>query len=120
MRGRGVGIDEVWRRFPRFILGFIVASIFFSTLAQSDLGEQLTKSTIGPSKVLRGWLFCMAFVSIGLETNFLQLAKVMRNGKPMLLYACGQALNLCLTLAMAYVVFEILFPGIGTATPVAN
>jgi uncharacterized integral membrane protein (TIGR00698 family) len=120
MRGRGVGIDEVWRRFPRFILGFIVASIFFSTLAQSEAGEQLTKSTIGSSKVLRGWLFCMAFVSIGLETNFLQLAKVMRNGKPMLLYVCGQTLNLCLTLAMAYVVFEILFPSIGTPTPVAN
>jgi hypothetical protein len=34
-----------------------------------------------------------------------------RSGKPMVLYVCGQTLNLILTLAMAYLMFEVLFPG---------
>jgi uncharacterized integral membrane protein (TIGR00698 family) len=105
-----VGIGEIWRRFPRFILGFLVASVLFSILAQSDAGAALAKSTTGLSKVIRGWLFCMAFVSIGLETNFFQLARVMKNGRPLVLYICGQTLNLTLTLLMAWLVFEKLFP----------
>ena len=34
---------------------------------------------------LRGWFFCLAFVSIGLESNFKELARQMEGGKPMLL-----------------------------------
>lgn len=109
---RGVGVSEIWRRFPRFILGFLVASVFFSLLARTPEGMALSKGTVAISKTLRGWLFCMAFVSIGLETNFLQLARAMKNGKPLILYVCGQSLNLILTLAMAWLVFEVLFPGV--------
>lgn len=115
--GRGVGIGEVWRRFPRFILGFLAASIFFSTLARSDAGMELSEATVGITKTFRGWFFCMAFVSIGLETNFLQFARVMKDGKPLLLYVCGQTLNLVLTLAMAWVVFELVFPGVLPTQP---
>ncbi|MEO8270792.1 MAG: putative sulfate exporter family transporter, partial [Aureliella sp.] len=49
------------------------------------------------------------FVSIGLETNFRQLLPYLRGGKPLMLYACGQTLNLILTLAMAWLMFKVIF-----------
>jgi len=62
--------------------------------------------------VWRGWLFCLAFVSIGLATDFRQLAKYFKGGKPIILYLCGQAFNLILTLVMAYLMFFVVFPEI--------
>ena len=59
---------------------------------------------------LRGWFFCLAFVSIGLESNFRELAKQMEGGKPLILYVVGQTFNLILTLVMAWVAFSYFFP----------
>lgn len=109
--GERPGISEIWKRFPRFVLGFLFASIVFSMLhSLAAGGPELVDSVIkGSTKTLRGWFFCLAFVSIGLETRFSELAKHLQGGKPLILYLCGQALNLILTLIMAYVVFGILF-----------
>ena len=60
---------------------------------------------------LRGWFFALAFVSIGLESDFRSLEKYLRGGKPLLLYLCGQSLNLVLTFIMAWLMFSKLFPG---------
>jgi uncharacterized membrane protein YadS len=62
------------------------------------------------TKVLRGWLFCMAFISIGLESNFKDLVSRMEGGKPMVLYCVGQSFNLVLTLFVAWLAFMVLFP----------
>ncbi|MDG2130542.1 MAG: putative sulfate exporter family transporter [Fuerstiella sp.] len=102
---------EIWNRFPKFVLGFVLASIIFSfvhgTLAG---GPELVDATIkGSTKTLRGWFFCLAFVSIGLDTDFRELLPQMRGGKPLILYVCGQSLNLCLTLLMAWLAFHVVF-----------
>ena len=109
--GQRPGVSEIWKRFPRFVLGFIAASIVFSLLHSfMDGGPELVDSMIkGSTKTLRGWLFCLAFVSIGLETKFSELRPYLRGGKPLVLYVCGQTLNLILTLAMAYLMFGVLF-----------
>jgi uncharacterized membrane protein YadS len=106
------GIGEIWYRFPKFVLGFIAASIVFSILHASMVGGDIIIDAMvkGSTKTLRGWFFCLAFVCIGLETNFKQLLPFFRSGKPMVLYVCGQTLNLLLTLAMAYLMFEVVFP----------
>ncbi|UCG53698.1 MAG: putative sulfate exporter family transporter, partial [Candidatus Latescibacterota bacterium] len=62
------------------------------------------------TKVLRGWFFCLAFVSIGLESNFRDLVSRMEGGKPLALYVVGQTFNLILTLLVAWLAFIILFP----------
>ncbi len=105
-------VVEIWRRFPKFILGFLAASIAFSALyAASVNGPQIVNGVInGGTKMLRGWLFCLAFVSIGLETEFRELARFFKGGKPIVLYAVGQSFNLCLTLLMAWLMFEKVFP----------
>lgn len=110
--GTRPGIGEIWYRFPKFVLGFICASIAFSIIhATVPAGDELVQAVIkGTTKTLRGWFFCLAFVCIGLETNFRQLLPFFKQGKPMWLYLCGQSLNLVLTLIMAYLMFEVLFP----------
>lgn len=114
------GFSEIWSRFPRFILGFVAASLVCTWLSsQGSWGDAVTAAVIdGTSKPIRGWCFCLAFVSIGLETNFRELSQYLAGGKPLLLYVCGQGLNLTLTLLMAWLMFEKVFPG--AAASLAN
>ena len=114
--GQQVSAMEIWNRFPKFVLGFLAASIIFSFIS-SGLGSSMSDVLVsnGVNKVsvpLRGWFFALAFVSIGLATNFRELAKYFKGGKPIILYVCGQSLNLCLTLLMAYIMFYKVFPDI--------
>jgi len=66
----------------------------------------------GFTRYLREWFFALAFASIGLATNFKELAKYFKGGKPLILYVCGQSFNLVLTLIMAYIMFYLVFPEI--------
>lgn len=112
-----VGASEIWHRFPKFIIGFLGASIVFSIL-YAALSKEFSYAFIdhgiirGFSKDVRGWLFCLAFVSIGLSVNFQELKGHFSGGKPLILYICGQTLNLILTLLMAYLMFYVVFPEI--------
>jgi len=114
--GRTVGAGEIWNRFPKFVIGFMVASIVFSYLSASygsDVSSVLlNKGVIGLEKDFRNWFFVLAFTAIGLSTNFRELAEYFKGGKPLILYVCGQSFNIALTLAMAYVMFYIVFPEI--------
>ncbi len=114
--GVKVGAGEIWRRFPKFVLGFIGASILFS-IFYAGLGSHLAYSMLDQGVIdvtsdIRDWLFCLAFVSIGLSTNFQELKKHFSGGKPLILYVCGQTFNLALTLLMAYIMFYLVFPHI--------
>jgi uncharacterized membrane protein YadS len=105
---------EIWYRFPKFVIGFVGASLLFSFIIvpamQGDFSV-VEKTFINPvTKVLRGWFFCLAFVSIGLESNFRDLAGRMEGGKPLVLYIIGQSFNLILTLFVAWLAFIVLFP----------
>ena len=102
---------EIWRRFPKFVLGFLFASILFTLLSvELEGGKSLVDLTVKEAtKDLRGWFFCLAFVSIGLDSRFQDLRQQMHGGKPLILYVCGQSLNLVLTLLMAYLMFGVIF-----------
>jgi uncharacterized membrane protein YadS len=121
--GAKVGLAEIWFRFPKFVIGFIIASLVFSAIytgynTDTDgLGRaMIDKGAIkGMSDLFRKWFFTMSFVSIGLATNFRELKVHFKGGKPLILYAFGQSLNLILTLVMAYIMFYLVFPEL-TAT----
>ncbi|HBV87277.1 MAG TPA: putative sulfate exporter family transporter [Desulfosporosinus sp.] len=107
---------EIWNRFPKFVLGFLGASVVF-TLIYSGMGTDGANVLIdnGTSKFLgslQKWFFALAFASIGLSTNFRELAKYFKGGKPAILYVCGQSFNIALTFTMAYIMFMKVFPGI--------
>ena len=115
--GRETSLMEIWHRFPKFVIGFLTASIIFS-IYSADLGPDLGTALInkgvidGIEKGVRTWFFVLAFTAIGLSTNFRELAPYFKGGKPLILYVCGQSFNLALTLLMAYVMFYLVFPEI--------
>ncbi len=121
--GQKVGAIEIWYRFPKFVLGFIGASIIFSLIYTSfnsqvgGLGPAMIDQGVikGMSDLFRGWFFCLSFVSIGLATNFRELKEHLVGGKPFILYVFGQSFNLMLTLIVAYIMFYVVFPEL-TAT----
>ncbi len=121
--GHKVGLMEIWYRFPKFVIGFIMASVIFSFIYSSYNAEiaglgssMIDKGTIkGMSDLFRGWFFILSFVSIGLATNFKELKEHFSGGNPLILYVFGQSFNLCLTLTMAYIMFYLVFPDL-TAT----
>lgn len=121
--GCHVGLSEIWFRFPKFVLGFIAASVLFSTFYSSynaeasGLGRAMIDqgSVKGMSDLFRGWFFSLSFVSIGLATNFRELKHHFKGGKPLILYVFGQSFNLIMTLLMAYIMFYVVFPEL-TAT----
>lgn len=108
-------VSEIFSRFPRFLLGFIGASVIFSLIHSSmgnDMGNQIIEQGVikGFTKSFKGWLFCLAFVSIGLNTNFKELSSQFKSGKHITLYIVGQCFNILLTFGMAYLMFEVIFP----------
>ncbi|MEI6455058.1 MAG: putative sulfate exporter family transporter [bacterium] len=100
------GILEIWYRFPKFVLGFIATSLLFSFLVDPKLVETTKPALTG----IRNWWFALAFVSIGLETRFSELAK-MGKGRPALAFVSAQVFNLFWTLLLAWLIFGgVLFP----------
>jgi uncharacterized integral membrane protein (TIGR00698 family) len=90
----------IWERFPKFVFGFLVASIVFSWF----VGDATVADTRGPLNAIRTTLFAMAFVSIGLETSLGSLVTT-DQGRPAIAFLGGQAFNILVTFAAAYVFF---------------
>lgn len=111
--GRRPGAIEIWNRFPKFVLGFIATSCVVSLVLVPLLGTESVGQSLQESKAIRTWLFCLAFLCIGLDSDFRALARQMAGGRPLLLYWSGQTLNIALTLLAAWLAFSgILFPKI--------
>lgn len=115
--GQRVSWWEVWYRFPKFVVGFIIASIVFSLL-DANVGKDVSTVLVdqgvlrGFTRIAREWFFALAFTSIGLETNFKEFKPYFKGGKPITLYICGQSFQLGLTLLVAYIMFYLVFPEI--------
>ncbi len=112
-----VGLMEIWVRFPKFVLGFIGVSVVCSVV-QAVLGDDVGYTLLdqgvirGFTRIIRGWFFCLAFVSIGLATNFRELASHFKGGKPFIHYVFTQGFNVVFTLFIAWIMFNVIFPEI--------
>lgn len=115
---------QVWSRFPKFILGFVAASVVFSFVLVPMLGSARVEETLDLTSDLRGWLFCVAFVSIGLESSVRDLSRHATGGRPIQLYIAGQTFNVALTLLAAHLAFGgVLFdriPAVATQADARN
>ena len=110
--GQKVGAGEIWTRFPKFIIGFFVASIVASFIVQPLAGNADVKEINSVLSQYKNWAFVLAFTSIGLDTNFREIVKQMHGGKVLWLYVVGQLFNIALTflavwLLLSGVIFEI-------------
>lgn len=90
----------IWERFPKFVIGFMLASLAFSFLLTPDQA----KAANGILKGLREVWFTAAFVCIGLETRLGDLFKL-GGGRPALAFVGGQAFNVIWTLLLAWLLF---------------
>ena len=101
------GLIQIWFRFPKFILGFVFLSLLSSFIILPTIGETLLTETLKLTASIRTFLFAIAFLSIGLETDFKSLKTQISGGKPVQLYIVGQALNLIITLIFAWILFGL-------------
>ena len=109
---RKVGASEIWTRFPKFIIGFFVASLVASFIIQPLAGSADVKAINTVLDQYKNWAFVLAFTSIGLDTNFKEIAKQLHGGKVLWLYVVGQLFNIALTffavwLLLSGVIFEV-------------
>ena len=107
--GQRPNAKVIWERFPKFVLGFVVASLVFSFLVD-EATVNATKGTLAGLRVI--W-FGLAFTCIGLETRFTELVS-MEGGRPAAAFLLAQAANVIWTLILAY----LLFGGILFSVPV--
>lgn len=93
-------LKVIWERFPKFVIGFIAASLIFSFFVPSEVNAAVK----GSLKNLQGLWFALAFTSIGLETNFKDLFG--RNSKkPFYAFLIAQGFNVIVTLIIAFLLF---------------
>jgi uncharacterized integral membrane protein (TIGR00698 family) len=94
-------LGVIWERFPKFVLGFIAASLLFSFV----VSPTVLAGVKGSFKNLQGLWFTLAFTSIGLETRFSDLFKH-ENRKPLYAFLIAQTFNIFITLIIAYYLFR--------------
>ena len=104
----------IWERFPKFVLGFFVASIIMTivlaNVASPAASQLITDTVIGPIKTLRTWSFVFTFLCIGLTTRFKDLAAV--GAKPILAFSMGVAINVVLGYIFSVLVLGDYWTGV--------
>jgi uncharacterized membrane protein YadS len=113
--GGGVDKSEIWRRFPKFVLGFFLTSAIVTVVTASYSLEEYNKVAItglvGPIKDLRTWAFIFCFFSIGLTTRFRDLATVGR--RPFAAFTTGVVVNVILGFVLSVYVFGAYWERLG-------
>ena len=94
------GVGVIWQRFPKFVIGFVAASLLFSFV----FTPELVKQTSGALGSLRTLWFALAFVSIGLEARVSDLL-TLDDGRPLVSFLLAQGFNVIWTLVLAWLIF---------------
>jgi len=104
-KGKHVPVSIIWERFPKFVLGFILASLVFSFILSPDTAQASGKVI----KSFSTFWFNLAFVSIGLETRFSDFRHI-ESKKPFYSFLIAQGFNIVFTLGVSWVLFQLLGP----------
>ncbi|MDB5702247.1 MAG: hypothetical protein JWL66_2446, partial [Sphingomonadales bacterium] len=106
---------DIWRRFPKFVIGFLIASIAITAATWQyslvDYNKIAVTGLIGPIKDLRTWAFIFCFLSIGLTTRFRDLAAAGR--KPLAAFSTGVLVNVVLGFVLSVYVFGSYWAKLG-------
>ncbi len=99
---------EIWWRFPKFVVGFLIASALVTLIAAgysfADYKKLVEPNLVAPIKDLRSWAFTFCFLSIGLTTRIRDFAKV--GAKPFFGFTAGVVVNVILGLVLSAVLFR--------------
>lgn len=102
-KGHHVPVRIIWERFPKFVMGFIIASMVFSFILNPDTAQASGKVI----KSFSSFWFNLAFVSIGLETRFSDFRKI-DSKKPFYSFLIAQTFNILFTLGISLLLFQVL------------
>ena len=92
-------VGQFWERFPKFVLGFIAASVI-GTLYLQGGGDKAAITTVND---LRTWFLIFAFVAIGLEFSLKGLKEA--GWRPVAVFASATLVNIVVALGLAVVLF---------------
>lgn len=107
-------IGVVWDKFPKFILGFVVASAIFSILQNqglltlNDSGKIIETSV---AKTFSTFFFSLSFVCIGMDTRLKDIIS-RENRKLLFSFIGAQVFNIVVTLFIAWLMFGIVKPAL--------
>ena len=113
--GQAPSLGIVWEKFPKFIIGFVAASLVFSILQSSGLFTADAKGKLaepGVAKMFSTVFFSLAFVCVGLDTRLKDIVSK-ENRNALWAFLAAQAFNIVVTLVIALVLFGILKPMLG-------
>jgi uncharacterized membrane protein YadS len=96
-------VAQLWERFPKFVLGFLVASVV-GTLYVATVGSAAAKPVIGTVNDLRTLFLILAFVAIGLEFRVAPLREA--GWRPVGVFASATVVNLLVGLGLATLLFS--------------
>ena len=112
---RSPDAGEIWRRFPKFVLGFLIASLIITAVtAQASYGDfkkTVTPDLVAPIKNLRTWAFIFCFFSIGLTTRVRELAAA--GARPFWAFTSGVLVNVLLGFVLSAIVFAAHWANLG-------
>lgn len=110
---------EIWRRFPKFVVGFLIASAIITVVSQGYSYDQfkktLTPDLIAPLIGLRTWAFTFCFLSIGLSTRLRDL--ISAGARPFVAFSSGVAVNVILGFILSTMVFSSFWEKLGQPAP---
>ena len=90
----------LWDRFPKFVIGFVLTSLLFSFCLEPTRAKEMGALAKG----VREALFSVAFVCIGLETDF-KILLGRENRRSVSTFLIAQSFNIVVTLVMALLLF---------------
>ena len=93
-------VRVLWDRFPKFVIGFVLTSLLFSFCLEPTRAKELGALAKG----VREALFSVAFVCIGLETDF-KILLGRENRRSVSTFLIAQSFNIVVTLVMALLLF---------------
>jgi uncharacterized membrane protein YadS len=107
--------SEIWWRFPKFVIGFAIASALMTIIAANygavEYNKIVKPNLVVPILNLRTWAFVFCFFSIGLTTRFRELAAA--GGKNFWAFSTGAVVNVILGFIMSTVVFYEFWAHLG-------
>ena len=97
----------VWEKFPKFIIGFVAASLVFSLCQSNGLFDKAVEPKV--AKTFSTLFFSLAFVCVGLETRLKEIVS-RENRNVLWTFLAAQSFNIVATLLIAWLFFGMLKP----------
>lgn len=112
--GQAPSLGIVWEKFPKFIIGFVAASLVFSLCQSNGLFVPGAKGKLlepGVAKMFSSVFFSLAFVCIGLDTRLKDIISK-ENRNVLRAFLAAQAFNIVVTFVIACLLFGLLKPAL--------